>query len=67
MTSMEEFLARTRSHGFTVTSMVFQDAGNLDIERLRQCSLHVYREGRWIPFCACYLSPMGEAASGGKV
>ena len=60
MTDMESFLKRTRSHGFTITSMAFQDAGNLDIERLRQCSLHVYRDGRIIPFCANYLSPMGQ-------
>lgn len=59
MTSMEGFLKRAKSHGFTVTSMAFQDAGNLDIERLRQCSLHVYRDGRFVPFCAYYLSPMG--------
>lgn len=60
MTSMEGFLKRARSHGFTITSMAFQDAGNLDIERLRQCSLHVYRDGKHIPFCAYYLSPMGQ-------
>lgn len=60
MTDMESFLKRTRSHGFTITSMAFQDAGNLDMERLRQCSLHVYRDGRIIPFCANYLSPMGQ-------
>lgn len=59
MTDMETFLRRARSHGFTITSMAFQDAGNLDIERLRQCSLHVYKDGRVIPFCAYYLSPMG--------
>ncbi|MFQ8843103.1 MAG: hypothetical protein ACLR8P_21765 [Clostridium fessum] len=55
---MEDFLKRAKSHGFTITSMVFQDAGNLDIERLRQCSLHVYKDGKKIPFCAYYLSPM---------
>ena len=60
MTDMESFLKRARSHGFTITSMAFQDAGNLDIERLRQCSLHVYRDGRKIPFCANYLSPMEQ-------
>lgn len=59
MTDMESFLRRARSHGFTITSMAFQDAGNLDIERLRQCSLHVYKDGKIIPFCANYLSPMG--------
>ena len=60
MTDMESFLRRARSHGFTITSMTFQDAGNLDIERLRQCSLHVYKDGKIIPFCAYYLSPMGQ-------
>lgn len=60
MTSMEQFLSRAKSHGFTITSMAFQDAGNLDIERLRQCSLHVYKDGKRIPFCAYYLSPMGK-------
>lgn len=60
ITSMEGFLKRAKSHGFTITSMAFQDAGNLDIERLRQCSLHVYKDGKKIPFCAYYLSPMGR-------
>ena len=60
MTNMEVFLDRAKSHGFTITSMAFQDAGNLDIERLRQCSLHVYKDGKHIPFCAYYLSPHGE-------
>lgn len=58
ITNMEGFLKRAKSHGFTITSMAFQDAGNLDIERLRQCSLHVYKDGKKIPFCAYYLSPM---------
>ena len=56
---MEGFLARAKSHGFTITAMAFQDAGNLDIERLRQCSLHVYKDGKHVPFCAYYLTPMG--------
>lgn len=59
MTDMEQFLSRARTHGFTITSMAFQDAGNLDVERLRQCSLHVYKNGKKIPFCAHYLTPQG--------
>lgn len=54
--SLDGFLYWKRTHGFTITSMAFQDAGNLDIERLRQCSLHVFRDGKRIPFCAAYLS-----------
>lgn len=53
---MSYFLKRVKSHGFTVTAMSFQDAGNLDLERLRRCSLHVYDNGRIVPFCAYYLT-----------
>jgi hypothetical protein len=53
---MEYFLKRVKTHGFTVTSMAFQDAGNLDFSRLRNCSLNVYDNGRFVPFCAYYLN-----------
>jgi 7,8-dihydro-6-hydroxymethylpterin dimethyltransferase len=53
---LDDFIARVKSHGFTITAMVFQDAYTLDIERLRRCSLHVYVDGRTIPFCASYLT-----------
>ncbi|MEG2173931.1 MAG: radical SAM protein [Oscillospiraceae bacterium] len=53
--SFDGFLKRARTHGFTITSMPFQDRWNLDLERLRQCSLHVYDRGRWVPFCSYYL------------
>ena len=53
---MEGFLKQVKSHGFTVTAMAFQDAGNIDFSRLRKCSLHVFERGRFIPFCAYYLS-----------
>lgn len=56
--SLDGFLQWKRARGFTITSMNFQDAGNLDLERLRQCSLHVYRNGKRIPFCAAYLTPL---------
>lgn len=53
---IDYFLDRVKSHGFTVTAMYFQDAGNIDLERLRRCSLHVFDDGKHIPFCAYYLS-----------
>jgi uncharacterized radical SAM superfamily Fe-S cluster-containing enzyme len=56
MTDFDTFLARVAANGFTVTAMAFQDAYNLDIERLRRCSLHVYDDGRIVPFCAKYLT-----------
>ena len=57
ITDMEYFLKRLKSNGFTITSMAFQDAGNLDIERLSRCSLHVSKDGKLVPFCANYLTP----------
>ena len=37
--------------------MFFQDAWNLDLERLRGCCIHVAApDGRLIPFCAYNLS-----------
>ena len=54
---LDYFGKRLKSHGFTVTSMAFQDAGILDIERLSRCSLHVFKDGRLRPFCANYLTP----------
>ena len=54
--NIDSFLGRVKTHGFTVTAMAFQDAGTLDVERLRRCSLHVFDDGRLVPFCAHYLT-----------
>ncbi|HWQ30408.1 MAG TPA: radical SAM protein [Negativicutes bacterium] len=54
--NMDYFLKCVKSHGFTITAMAFQDAGNLDLERLRRCSLHVFDNGKFVPFCSYYLS-----------
>jgi uncharacterized radical SAM superfamily Fe-S cluster-containing enzyme len=53
---MDYFINRIKTHGFTVTAMAFQDAGNIDFSRLRNCSLHVFDKGRFVPFCAYYLT-----------
>lgn len=63
ITTFDGFLSRIRSHSFTITAMAFQDAGNLDLERLRRCSLHVYDNGRFIPFCAYYLTSHASISS----
>ncbi|HHT17336.1 MAG TPA: radical SAM protein [Papillibacter sp.] len=54
--TLDGFLRRIKTHSFTITAMAFQDAGNLDLERLRRCSLHVFVDGKFVPFCARYLS-----------
>ena len=56
--SLDDFLNTVTTHGFTISAMAFQDAINLDIERLRRCSLHVYDKGVIRPFCAKYLTPI---------
>lgn len=54
----DTFLYHLRHRSLTLSAMAFQDAENLNIERLRQCSLHVYSDGRVKPFCAHYLTKL---------
>jgi len=63
------FLARTRTHTFCVSGMAFQDAWNLDLERLRDCCIHTMSpDGRLIPFCAYNLTDQaGRALYRGQV
>ena len=60
VTDMDTFLSLVRTYSFTLSSMPFQDAMNIDAERLHSCSLHVYDNGRLVPLCAEYLSPLGK-------
>ena len=54
---LETFLDETMRNSFTISGMAFQDAGNLDLERLRQCCISVVApDGRLIPFCAYNLT-----------
>ncbi len=57
------FLQRARTHTFCLSGMAFQDAWNLDLERLRDCYIHVMSpDGRLVPFCAYNLtSHCGQA------
>ena len=52
------FLYRLRHESLTLSAMAFQDAMNLNVERLHRCSLHVYDRGKIKPFCAKYLTGM---------
>jgi len=53
----DAFISRVRSHGFTITGMAFQDCWNLDLDRLKSCSLHVLsKDKKIVPFCAYYLT-----------
>jgi len=53
----DAFLERVQTHSFTISGMAFQDAWTLDIERLRDCCIHVLSPaGRVVPFCAYNLT-----------
>ncbi|MBU0962195.1 MAG: radical SAM protein [Proteobacteria bacterium] len=54
---LDFFLRRAKTHTFSISGMAFQDAWNLDIERLQGCCIHVVSpEGNLIPFCAYNLT-----------
>ena len=53
--SLEGFAQRLKTHGFTITSMAFQDAYTVDTDRLRNCSLHIWADGKIMPFCLRYI------------
>jgi len=59
---LDRFLARARTHTFSISAMAFQDAWSLDLERLQGCCIHVaHPDGRMVPFCAYNLtSSTGE-------
>jgi uncharacterized radical SAM superfamily Fe-S cluster-containing enzyme len=55
--SWDDFLDRVHTYSFSISGMAFQDAWNLDLERLRECYIiHVSRDGKLIPFCAYNLT-----------
>ncbi|MEW6519167.1 MAG: radical SAM (seleno)protein TrsS [Thermodesulfobacteriota bacterium] len=54
---LDYFLRRAKTHTFSISGMAFQDAWNLDLERLQGCCIHVVSpEGKVIPFCAYNLT-----------
>ena len=53
----DKFLAEARDNTFTVSGMLFQDAMNLDLERLRRCYIcEADLERGMVPFCAYNLT-----------
>jgi hypothetical protein len=54
--SMDAFLAEEK-HSFCISGMAFQDAWNFDLERLRECFLHVLSpDQKLVPLCAYNLT-----------
>ena len=54
---LDDFLDLARNRTFTVSAMAFQDVWNVDLDRVRDCCIHIVDpEGRLIPFCAYNLT-----------
>lgn len=55
--SLDEFLEQARLNTFTVSGMIFQDAFNLDLDRLKRCYIcEVDSRYGMVPFCAYNLT-----------
>ena len=51
--SFEELNQKIKGGFFSISGMAFQDAWNVDTQRLKDCCIHVVsKEGNLIPFCA---------------
>lgn len=54
---LDKFFERLSVYSFTITGMPFQDAGNIDINRVRNCCVSVIDESlKTIPLCLYYLT-----------
>ena len=61
--SLDTFLRQTVENTFTVSGMVFQDAWNLDLDRLRRCYIcEVDTQKGMVPFCAYNLTDVNGKA-----
>ncbi len=54
---LDVFLQEMTARSFTISAMAFQDAENIDLERLRGCCISVVSSsGKLVPFCAYNLT-----------
>lgn len=55
--SLDDFLDRFDNYTLAISAMLFQDVWNVDLDRLKQCYIHVVSEDmKLIPFCAYNLT-----------
>ena len=57
--SLDKFLTNLHNNTFAISGMLFQDACNLDLERLRRCYI-LETDSRYhmVPFCAYNLTSL---------
>lgn len=59
---LDDFLEMASNSSLSISCMAFQDAWNLDLERLRDCCISVMSPaGKLIPFCAYNLTSQSGA------
>ncbi len=54
--SLDDFLDTLRNRQLAISAMTFMDAWNLDLDRLRDCYIHIADGKKLIPFCAYNLT-----------
>lgn len=54
--SLDDFLDAINYRSLAISAMAFMDAWTLDLDRLRDCYIHVAEGRRLIPFCAYNLT-----------
>ena len=55
--SLDDFITRARTHTLSVSAMAFQDAWSIDLERVKDCCIHILAPNRsLIPFCVYNLT-----------
>jgi uncharacterized radical SAM superfamily Fe-S cluster-containing enzyme len=53
----DKILKKIQKNSFSISAMAFQDAWNVNLERIKDCCIHVVtRNGRLIPFCMYNLT-----------
>jgi 7,8-dihydro-6-hydroxymethylpterin dimethyltransferase len=56
----EDLMERIHSYSLCISGMAFQDAWNIDLERLQRCCIHVATaQQQLIPLCIYYLTDAG--------
>lgn len=54
--SLDDFLYNLNNRSLAVSAMAFMDSWTLDLERLKECYIHVAKGRKLIPFCAWNLT-----------
>lgn len=55
--SWDNLIQQLKTYAFSISGMAFQDVWNIDIDRLKNCCIHVVSaDGKLIPFCAYNLT-----------